>query len=659
MDDIIKGSYKGPSVGSPKEMMRQIALGLDHLHKNKIVHRNIKPTNILVTFPDPGNNGLPRMKLADFGLSRIVNTDGSQSSLTKCGTKEWMAPELQSRAPSIREEQAMLAIDIFSLGCVFAYSLSKGNQHPFETERLRDHRMQNNEDMILTVDDFDQHYDRALLFDLIYKMLRPSASKRPTINQVIMHPFFIEGINNADVNGLVPWIATVDYESLISNLSQLKIDINHTDDKNRTLLMKLCSAKKITDLNDGQYFRNHVRDFLNLPKVEEMVVNAKDNNGNTAFTLLCEHYNYKNLINIARLFIERGVNINEVIPIKNGFNALMLLCMQYNHDNLIDIINLFIENGLVINTKSITDNWNLLHILCRYYNNEKLIDIIALLIEKGIDLNATTTEDGWNAIPFLCYYYTGNCMLEIIRLLINNGLNIIYEASNGLNALGWVSYLYNKDDLIDIIKVLIDKDSSVLHCTSNETGSNPLLLVCYEEEWKNMPHNLIEIIRLLIESGSDVNCKTLDGWNALMRVCRYYRHENLVEIIKMLVGYGIEIHCKTNDGENAFLLLCRNENVSHSICLDVFRLLVLQLKADVSAVNEIDLDNALTTLCKYHYNCEKLVNIIDLILDDSSIDINHKNKRGEDAMSIIREQRRFIKNSEAILELFIKHGAVK
>ena len=43
-----------------------------------------------------------------------------------------MAPELQRKAPSIKEEQAMFAVDIFSLGCVFASSLSKGNQHPLE-----------------------------------------------------------------------------------------------------------------------------------------------------------------------------------------------------------------------------------------------------------------------------------------------------------------------------------------------------------------------------------------------------------------------------------------------------------------------------------------------------------------------------------------------
>lgn len=101
-------------MGSPREMMHQIARGLEHLHKNKIVHRHIKPANILVSFPDHETNGPPQMKLADFGLCRVVKNDGSESSLTKCGTRGWMAPELLIDAPSIQQsEEAMFAVDVF------------------------------------------------------------------------------------------------------------------------------------------------------------------------------------------------------------------------------------------------------------------------------------------------------------------------------------------------------------------------------------------------------------------------------------------------------------------------------------------------------------------------------------------------------------------
>lgn len=125
-------------------MMLQIARGLEHLHKNNIVRQDIKPANILVSFPDSKTNLPPQMKLADFWLCRLVKSDGSESSLTKCGTRGWMAPKLYSNIP-IKDEKAMLSVDIFSLGCIFTYSLSNGNQHPFGSRNLRDYRMENSE----------------------------------------------------------------------------------------------------------------------------------------------------------------------------------------------------------------------------------------------------------------------------------------------------------------------------------------------------------------------------------------------------------------------------------------------------------------------------------------------------------------------------------
>lgn len=105
-------------------------------------------------------------------MQSMVKTDGSESTFSKCGTKGWMAPELYSKVP-ISDNQALFAADIYSLGCVFAYSLSKGNQHPFGTGNLRDYRMESKEEMILTLQDFD-HYGGRGLFQLIRLMLSPT-----------------------------------------------------------------------------------------------------------------------------------------------------------------------------------------------------------------------------------------------------------------------------------------------------------------------------------------------------------------------------------------------------------------------------------------------------------------------------------------------------
>eukprot|EP01028_Stygiella_incarcerata_P001863 TRINITY_DN1347_c0_g1_i4.p1 TRINITY_DN1347_c0_g1~~TRINITY_DN1347_c0_g1_i4.p1 ORF type:complete len:605 (+),score=198.32 TRINITY_DN1347_c0_g1_i4:101-1915(+) len=84
---------------------RQILEGLSYLHQNRIVHRDIKGQNLLLS-----TDGT--VKLSDFGASKriqdIVSMDGYQSLK---GTPYWMAPEI------IRQEKCTSAVDIWSVGC--------------------------------------------------------------------------------------------------------------------------------------------------------------------------------------------------------------------------------------------------------------------------------------------------------------------------------------------------------------------------------------------------------------------------------------------------------------------------------------------------------------------------------------------------------------
>lgn len=67
----------------------EIVLGLEYLHKNGVIYRDLKPDNILVC-----ENG--HIKLADFGLSKMnVNEEFSSNSF--CGTHAYLAPEIVSK----------------------------------------------------------------------------------------------------------------------------------------------------------------------------------------------------------------------------------------------------------------------------------------------------------------------------------------------------------------------------------------------------------------------------------------------------------------------------------------------------------------------------------------------------------------------------------
>ena len=68
----------------------EICLGMQHLHKKKIIYRDIKPENILLD-----SDG--HIRIADFGLSK-QGMENKDISYSFCGSPEYMAPEMILRA---------------------------------------------------------------------------------------------------------------------------------------------------------------------------------------------------------------------------------------------------------------------------------------------------------------------------------------------------------------------------------------------------------------------------------------------------------------------------------------------------------------------------------------------------------------------------------
>ncbi|KAK3320130.1 hypothetical protein B0T19DRAFT_433919 [Cercophora scortea] len=200
-------------------VLYQVVNGLSHLHRLRIVHRDLKPQNILVNMH---KDGRPRLLVSDFGLCKKL--EGGQSSFGAttahaAGTVGWRAPELlvdddgpgntsmtldphsslhsasgtSSAAAGengpASNRRVTRAIDIFSLGLVFFYVLTKGS-HPFDCgdRYMREVNIRKGK---YNLDHLDVLGDIAYeARDLIESMIQSNPKQRPTAVEVMAHPFF-------------------------------------------------------------------------------------------------------------------------------------------------------------------------------------------------------------------------------------------------------------------------------------------------------------------------------------------------------------------------------------------------------------------------------------------------------------------------------------
>ncbi|KAF7776075.1 hypothetical protein Agabi119p4_4468 [Agaricus bisporus var. burnettii] len=198
---IVKLTYFSENLS--RHIILQVAHGIRHLHEEcGVVHRDIKPENLLFErieivpsknpsvrpydeekedegefIPGVGGGGIGKVKIADFGLSKIV---WNEETMTPCGTVGYTAPEI------VKDERYSKSVDMWALGCVL-YTLLCGFP-PFydETISVLTEKVARGYYTFLSPwwDDISHSAK-----DLIQNLLCVDPSRRYTIDEFLAHPW--------------------------------------------------------------------------------------------------------------------------------------------------------------------------------------------------------------------------------------------------------------------------------------------------------------------------------------------------------------------------------------------------------------------------------------------------------------------------------------
>ena len=156
-----------PSTATTERLMVQIAEGLRFMHSHLILHRDLKPGNILVVSPE-------NVKIADYGWAASLTDTGSLYDV--CGTVAYCAPEALKR-----NEIHTPSIDIYSLGAVFYEMLDLKKVERGWVERL----FRGRKEIFNTTFENASKSPPHLFAGLIQSMLAPNPKGRCSLDESI------------------------------------------------------------------------------------------------------------------------------------------------------------------------------------------------------------------------------------------------------------------------------------------------------------------------------------------------------------------------------------------------------------------------------------------------------------------------------------------
>jgi ankyrin repeat protein len=599
-----------------------IANALDYAHQSRVIHRDIKPDNILID-----RSGMPF--IIDFGLSAQIHTSLTSVSrivTSKSGTLIYKSPEQwQGELQDAKTDQ-------YSFG-VLAYEFLSGRV-PFiaDTVDLLGYQVLN-----IPVPKIVELSDEVN--EIFAKVLAKERKER--YNNCVE---FIRELRASSKDTTKP-PHKINYKN---NVDETNEESNEESKRNIPI-----EENKINPSNNPTSITNPTPEALfdavqkgDLQKVKELInagidVNTKNDLGDAPLRVA-----QKNNVNIGILTYlgSQGGKINEYelvktppgysdtnrrhltycpnkINLKNVYGCigclvmpiiLFLLTVLFAKPTLaptpITAVNLFaavqnsnlqnvkelINGGIDVNTKEVDLGNTPLHHAATHNAN---VDILKYLLSQGAKVNA---KDNAGSTP-LHHAAKNNTNVDILKYLVSQGTDVNEKDKDGFTSLHFAAR-HNAN--VEIVKYLVSQRAKV-NATS-EGDTTPLHFAAGY-------NNNVEILKYLVSQGANVNAK--DKYNDTPLHYAAVNNGN-VEIVKYLVSQKAAINTRNNYGNTPIHFVAGyNANV------EILKYLVSQ-GADV---NEKDY-NELTPL---HYAAWNNTNVAILeYLISQGADINARKKDG-------------------------------
>lgn len=236
--------YKKTKAYMPEPLVRkiftQLALGLLHVHTNKILHRDLKTQNIFLTKQR-------NVKLGDFGISRVLQHTYDVAK-TAIGTPYYLSPEI------CQEKSYNHKSDVWSIGCILYEMLSLN--HAFDGASMKQLILRILEG---TYPSPPPHYSSEIK-ELLAMLLKTNPDERPGIYDILQMPVIKEEIKSLER----------EFGRFKELITANKLSRNKSSEKLRPgqLLIKDKRSKSFVDINDVNNSKRSMKKFEILKKGE-------------------------------------------------------------------------------------------------------------------------------------------------------------------------------------------------------------------------------------------------------------------------------------------------------------------------------------------------------------------------------------------------------